>query len=124
MSSKPPRRIPKPPKEDFHFKKKGEKFIPWFRKNGSQGFAFLLTTIWLIAAVVGFVYSNFLSPNRNSSPPKPEPSFITQEELDWQAQEDAYIEQQRIDAIKEEAWADLEYEQYREQFFADYGYYP
>lgn len=124
MKNKPPRRIPKPPKEDFHLKRKDEKFIPWFKKNGSQGFGLLFGAIWIIAAIVGFIYSNFLSPNRNSNQPKPEPTYISQEELDWQAQEDAYIEQQRIDEIKEEAWADMEYEEYREQFYTINGYYP
>jgi hypothetical protein len=124
MNSRPPRRIPQPPKEDFQFKKKDEKFIPWFKKNGSQGFGLLFASIWLIAAIVGFIYSNFLSPNRNSSPPKPKPTYVSQEQLDWQAQEDAYLEQQRIEKIKEDAWADMEYDEFREQFYADNGYYP
>lgn len=120
MSRKPRRRIPKEPKEDFHFKKKEEAFLPWFRKNGLEGFKLLIAAIWVIGALIGFVYSNFLSPNRNSSPPAPKPTYITQEEADWLAEQDAYIEQQRIDKIREDAARDMQYE----EFYEENGYYP
>ena len=124
MSRKLPRRIPKKPKEDFHLKKKDEAFLPWFRKNGVEGFKIIFVSIWVIGALIGFVYSNFLSPNRNSSPPVPKPSYVSQEEADWLLEQDAYIEQQRIDAIREDAARDMQYEDFDEQFYEENGYYP
>jgi hypothetical protein len=124
MSRKPPRRIPKKPKEDFHLKKKDEAFLPWFRKNGVEGFKMIIVSIWVIGALIGFVYSNFLSPNRNSSPPEPKPTYISPEESDWLLEQDAYEEQQRIDKIREDAASDMQYEDFVEEFAQENGYYP
>ena len=124
MSRKHPKRIPKKPKEDFKLKKKDEAFLPWFKKNGSEGFQLLFGALWILVVIVSVIYSNFLSPNRNSSPPQPKPTYISQEEADWLLEQDAYEEQQRIDKIREDAARDMQYEDFDEQFYEQNGYYP
>ena len=124
MSRKPPKRIQKKPKEDFKLKKKDEAFLPWFKENGSEGFQLLFAALWILVVIVCVVYSNFLSPNRNSSPPEPKPTYISQEEADWLLEQDAYEEQQRIDKIREDAARDMQYEDFDEQFYEENGYYP
>ena len=124
MSSKPPKRVPKKPKEEFKLKKKDEAFQPWLKKNGSEGFKLLFGVLWILVVIISVIYSNFLSPNRNSSPPEPKPTYISQEESDWLLEQDAYEEQQRIDKIIDDAARDMQYEDFIEQFAQENGYYP
>ena len=72
-------------------------------------------------------YSNFLIPNRNSSPAEPvqpKQTSITQEQLDEFIAKGEWEEQQRIDKLAEDAARDIQYDEFVEQFYEENGYYP
>lgn len=89
--------------------------------KNSEIFQITFGSLWILGVLIAIIYSNFISPNRDTSAPEPKKSYISQEEADWLREQYAYEEQQRIEKIKEDAWADMQYEQSIEDFANDYG---